>query len=159
MQPDRLRMRILLWGRRRNRHGPVARKSGSILEAVLYRGELASQRRRRRLVGTGERQARRIVSALLEKGVLLSDSPRSPHCVWRSLAALCLALDAGVISGQASMNKARLVRLSPRSVASARGVGRGRFLRRSRGHAADSGAVRGQGWVRRTRAAQISMQY
>jgi len=54
------------------------------------------------------------------------------------------------------MNKARLVVLSPRSVASARGVGRGRFLRRSRGHAADSGAVPGQGWVRRTRAAQIS---
>ena len=30
------------------------------------------------LVGTGERQARRIVSALLEKQVLVSESPRAP---------------------------------------------------------------------------------
>jgi hypothetical protein len=29
-------------------------------------------------VGTGERQARRIVSALLEKQVLVSESPRAP---------------------------------------------------------------------------------
>jgi hypothetical protein len=31
-----------------------------------------------RVVGRGERQARRIVSALLEKGVLVSPNPRAP---------------------------------------------------------------------------------
>jgi hypothetical protein len=30
------------------------------------------------LVGTGERQARRVVSALIERGVLLSESTRAP---------------------------------------------------------------------------------
>src|ERR1035437_392239 len=77
MQPDRLRTRILLWAEEEIRMGQLPARSGSILEAVLYRGELprgdAST-----VLGTGERQARRIVSVLLEKEVLLSDSPRSP---------------------------------------------------------------------------------
>jgi hypothetical protein len=30
------------------------------------------------LVGTGERQARRVVSALVERGILLSNSSRAP---------------------------------------------------------------------------------
>ena len=51
-------------------------KSGNILEAVLYRelprGDADA------VVGTGERQARRIVSALLDKEVLASKSPRAP---------------------------------------------------------------------------------
>jgi hypothetical protein len=40
-------------------------------------------------VNTGERQARRIVAALLEQGVLVSDTPRAP---------LRLALPAGLAS-------------------------------------------------------------
>lgn len=48
-----------------------------LLEAVLYRGELP-RADVPGLVATGERQARRIVSALIEKGVLQSDSTRSP---------------------------------------------------------------------------------
>ena len=77
MQPDRLRTRILLWAEEEIRMGQLPAKSGSILEAVLYRGELP-RGDAAAVVGTGERQARRIVSALLEKEVLLSDSPRSP---------------------------------------------------------------------------------
>ncbi len=77
MQPDRLRTRILLWTEEEIGMGQLPAKSGSILEAVLYRGELP-RGDAGTVVGTGERQARRIVSALLEKGVLLSDSPRSP---------------------------------------------------------------------------------
>jgi Fic family protein len=77
MQPDRLRTRILIWAEEEIRMGQLPARSGRILEAVLYRGDLprgdAST-----VLGTGERQARRIVSALLEKEVLLSDSPRSP---------------------------------------------------------------------------------
>jgi Fic family protein len=77
MQPDRLRTRVLLWAEEEIRMGHLPAKSGSVLEAVLYRGELP-RGDAATVVGTGERQARRIVSALLEKQVLLSDSPRSP---------------------------------------------------------------------------------
>jgi Fic family protein len=77
MQPDRLRARILLWAEEEIRMGQLPARSGSILEAVLYRGELP-RGEAAAVVGAGERQARRIVSALLEKGVLASDSPRSP---------------------------------------------------------------------------------
>jgi len=76
VQPDRLRARILLWADE-ERVGELPPKSGSILEAILYRGELP-RGEAHPLVGTGERQARRIVSALVDKGVLVSDSPRAP---------------------------------------------------------------------------------
>jgi Fic family protein len=77
VQPDRLRTRILLWAEEEIRLGTLPPKSGSILEAVLYRGELP-RADAAGVVGTGERQARRIVAALIERGVLLSDSVRAP---------------------------------------------------------------------------------
>jgi Fic family protein len=77
VQPDRLRTRIRLWAEEETRLGQLLPKSGSILEAVLYRGELP-RGGADSVVGTGERQARRIVSALVDKGVLVSDTPRSP---------------------------------------------------------------------------------
>lgn len=77
VQPDRLRTRILLWGEEEIRLGQLPARSGRILEAVLYRGELP-RGDADKAVGTGERQARRIVSALLEKEVLVSESPRAP---------------------------------------------------------------------------------
>jgi Fic family protein len=77
VQPDRLRARILLWAEEESRLGELPPKSSSILEAVLYRGELP-RGDVDTVVGTGERQARRIVSALVKRGVLISDSPRAP---------------------------------------------------------------------------------
>jgi len=77
VQPDRLRTRILIWAEEEIRLGSLPAKSNSILEAVLYRGELP-RGDADAVVGTGERQARRIVSALLGKGVLVSGSPRAP---------------------------------------------------------------------------------
>jgi Fic family protein len=77
VQPDRLRARILLWPEEEIRRGELPGKSGSILEAVLYRGELP-RGDAAAVVGTGERQARRVVAALVEKGVLVSDNPRTP---------------------------------------------------------------------------------
>jgi Fic family protein len=77
VQPDRLRARILLWAEEEIRLGMLPPKSGSILEAVLFRGELP-RGDAGSVVGTGDRQARRIVSALLDKGVLVSESPRAP---------------------------------------------------------------------------------
>jgi len=77
MQPERLRARILTWAEEEIRLGDLPPKSGNILEAVLYRGELPRSDAAA-VVGTGERQARRAVSALLAKGVLASKSPRAP---------------------------------------------------------------------------------
>ncbi len=77
VQPDRLRTPIVMWAEEEFRLGNLPPKSGSILEAVLYRGELP-RADTAGVVGTGDRQARRIVSALIEKGVLVSDSARAP---------------------------------------------------------------------------------
>ena len=77
MQPDSLRARILLWTEEEIRLDRLPPRSGVILEAVLYRGELP-RGDAASIVGTGDRQARRIVSALIERGVLLSESSRAP---------------------------------------------------------------------------------
>src|SRR5437879_3373881 len=77
LQPDRLRTRIVMWAEEEFRLGNLPPKSVNILEAVLYRGELP-RADAAGVVGTGDRQARRIVSALIEKGVLVSDSARAP---------------------------------------------------------------------------------
>jgi Fic family protein len=77
MQPGHLRERILLWAEEETRLGALPAKSGRILEAVLYRGELP-RGDAAGVVGAGERHARRIVSALVERGVLSSESSRAP---------------------------------------------------------------------------------
>lgn len=77
VQPNRLQTRILMWSEEEIRLGHLPPKSGNILEAVLYRGELP-RGAAAAVVGTGDRQARRIVSTLLDKGVLKSESARAP---------------------------------------------------------------------------------
>ena len=77
VQPDRLRARILMWAEEEIRLGQLPAKSGTLLEALLYRGELP-RGDADVVAGTSERQGRRIVSALLEKEVLTSESPRAP---------------------------------------------------------------------------------
>jgi Fic family protein len=77
MQPDLLRARILLWAEEEIRVDTLPPKSGSILEAVLYRGELP-RADAAGVVAAGERHARRIVSALIGRGVLASETPRAP---------------------------------------------------------------------------------
>ncbi len=77
VQPDRLRTRILMWTEEEIRLGQLPAKSGGILEALLYRGELP-RRDAGNIVGTGDRQARRTVSALVDKGVISSASVRAP---------------------------------------------------------------------------------
>ena len=76
VQPALLRERILLWAEEETRLGNLMPKSGNILEAVLYRGELP-RGEVAGIVSTGDRQARRVISMLLEKGVLASDSHRA----------------------------------------------------------------------------------
>ena len=77
IQPKRLRDRILIWVEEEIRAGFLPPKSGSVLQAVLYRGELP-RGELAELLGTGERNARRVTSALLDRGVLVSASSRSP---------------------------------------------------------------------------------
>jgi hypothetical protein len=87
MQPHELRTRILLWTEEEIRLDRLPPKSGAILEAVLYRGELP-RAETASIVGTGERQAHRVVSALLERVLLfrpLSLRGGCPVCFLREL--------------------------------------------------------------------------
>jgi Fic family protein len=77
VQPDRLRVRIQLWAEEEIRLNRLAPKSGAVLEAILFRGELP-RGDVAAVVGTGDRQARRVVATLLEQGVLVSESTRAP---------------------------------------------------------------------------------
>jgi Fic family protein len=77
VQPNRLRDRILIWAEEEIRADALPPKSGTVLEAVLFRGELP-RGEVAALLGTGERQARRITSALVEREVLTSESSRAP---------------------------------------------------------------------------------
>ena len=77
VQPDRLRDRILIWTEEEIRAGALPPKSGAVLEAVLYRGELP-RGEVAHIIGTSERQARRVTSALLGGEVLVSESSRAP---------------------------------------------------------------------------------
>ncbi len=77
MQPDRLRARMLLWAEEEHRLGKLPSRAGTILEALLYRGQLP-RGDADMVAGLSERHARRIVSALVERGVLTSSGPRAP---------------------------------------------------------------------------------
>ncbi|PWG63580.1 cell filamentation protein Fic [Spiribacter halobius] len=77
VRPDRLRDRILIWAEEEIRADRLPPKSGNVLEAVLYRGQLP-RGDVAGLLGTGARQARRVTSALIEREVLVADSPRAP---------------------------------------------------------------------------------
>ncbi len=54
----------------------IPAKSGAVLEALLYHEE--TPRGMPVIVGTGERQGAPVISALLEKEVLTSESSRAP---------------------------------------------------------------------------------
>lgn len=77
MQPARLRARLLLWAEEEIRLGALPPKAGAVLEALLYRGALP-RGEVAALLGTGDRQARRVVSALMAQGALTAESTRAP---------------------------------------------------------------------------------
>lgn len=77
MQPERLRSRIQVWAEEEIRLGVLPARSGAVLEAVLYRGELPRGDAKDAIAGS-ERSARRVVAALIEAGVLRSESSRAP---------------------------------------------------------------------------------
>jgi len=55
----------------------LPQKAGQILEAMLYHGELPCLEATV-VVSTSERQARRVILALLNKGMFTSESSRAP---------------------------------------------------------------------------------
>src|SRR5690606_1556002 len=77
VQPDRLRDRILIWVEEEIRGDRLPPRSAAVLEAVLYRGSLP-RGEVAGLLNVGDRQARRITSALLDREVLVSESSRAP---------------------------------------------------------------------------------
>ena len=77
IQPNRLRDRVLVWVEEEIREKRLPSKVGAVLEVTLHRGELL-RRDVESFTGTGARQARRITSALVNRGVLSSESTRAP---------------------------------------------------------------------------------
>jgi Fic family protein len=77
MQPDLFRTRILLWAREEIQLGKLPPQSIQILEAILYRGEIA-RGEMSEILNVTDRHARRLTSTLIERGILISDSPKSP---------------------------------------------------------------------------------
>ena len=77
VEPNRLRERIRMWAEEETRAETLLPQAGNVLEAVLYRGELP-RGDVPGIVGTGDRQARRVIASLLDAGVLQSESTRAP---------------------------------------------------------------------------------
>ena len=77
VQPDRLRDRILNWAEEEVRAENMPQRAGQVLEALLFRGQLP-RGDVPALLDTSERSARRVVSALIDRGVLVSESTRAP---------------------------------------------------------------------------------
>ncbi|WP_373003021.1 Fic family protein [Hyphomonas sp.] len=77
VEPGRLRDRILLWVEEEVRGNRLSLKSGLVLEALLFRGTLP-RGDVAGLLSVGERQARRITSELIESGVVVSGTSRTP---------------------------------------------------------------------------------
>jgi hypothetical protein len=77
LEPGRLRPRIMIWAEEEVRMGKLPQHSAAVLDAILYRGELP-RGDVPIIVGKGDRQARRIVSELIERGVVVAESPRAP---------------------------------------------------------------------------------
>lgn len=81
VQPDRLRDRIMLWTEEEIRANAIPQNAGTVLEAVLFRGHLPRGDVAGLLGNVTDRTARRVTSALLERGVLTSESSRSPFYI------------------------------------------------------------------------------
>jgi len=76
MQPERLRARVLLWAEEEIRLDRLPTRANTLLEHALLRGSLARSDVVS-LLGVSERSARRVTSALLNAGVLTSESPKA----------------------------------------------------------------------------------
>jgi Fic family protein len=76
VEPNRMRGRILGWAKTEIQADRLPFKSDLILEALLYRGIL-SRADIPALLGTTDRQARRVTAVLLERGILATKGPKA----------------------------------------------------------------------------------
>ncbi len=77
VQPDKLRARIKLWVDEEIALGSLHAKSGLVLEAILYRGELP-RGDAAELLGASSRTASRVVSSLIDHEVVTSETSKAP---------------------------------------------------------------------------------
>ena len=77
VQPEKLRARIKLWIDEEVELGSLHEKSGFIVEAILYRGELP-RGDVVDLLGTSSRTASRVVSGLINHNVVKSETSKAP---------------------------------------------------------------------------------
>ena len=77
VQQDELRARMLVWTQEEIKADRLPAKAGSVVEAILFRGELP-RGDVDTLLGSSERTARRMTSSLIERGVVTSESSRAP---------------------------------------------------------------------------------
>jgi Fic family protein len=77
VQPERLRIRIGRWVAEEVTLGTLHEKSSTLLDAILYRGEIPRGEVPRTL-DVSERTANRVVAGLVERGVLASQTPKAP---------------------------------------------------------------------------------
>ena len=76
VQPDKLRARIKLWADEEIATNALPSKAGVVLDTILYRGALA-RGDVHELLDTSPRSARRVVAALIERGVVTAATTRS----------------------------------------------------------------------------------
>jgi len=77
VQPEKLHTRMRLWANEEVAMGSLPKRAGTVLEAILYRGELP-RGKVPGLLDASERTARRVVAALIDQGVVTARSTRSP---------------------------------------------------------------------------------
>lgn len=77
IDPKRLHIRVQRWVEEEVKLGNLSAKAANIMDTVLYRGELPRSELEA-VVGTGDRQARRVAGELIKRGVLTSETSRAP---------------------------------------------------------------------------------
>jgi Fic family protein len=77
VQPERLRERILKWTSNEVDANRLEDRSARLMEGLLYRGEIA-RGEVQELLGVSERQSRRVVSKLVNRGVIVSETSKAP---------------------------------------------------------------------------------
>jgi Fic family protein len=77
LEPATLATRLESYVAREAAAGTLARRSFPLLREALHMGQV-ERGAAAELLGVGERQARNIVAELIERGLLISESPRSP---------------------------------------------------------------------------------
>jgi len=108
--PDRLRARILVWANEAIHAKTLPPQSLTILERLLYQGELARDEITA-MFDVTPRQARRYVEPLTELGVMVSATTRTPYHL-AFLARLATQWLPGAIPGKVSLKLLIYLRMS-----------------------------------------------